>query len=198
MSQAQGQRRRRNRQQVRKRIAAALAALGTVVGFLVAATSLFDWFEGKLDNPEPRPPAEIDARVSSVALSNMREPYEDYLESSGQSAAGLSAPERKEQGLVFLARVRLKGSEGSRYALRLALFNAKTGEQLPDPIYSQIVADFKTAARNHARSWPIWFPYPLHRGTYFSRATLLDAKRQPVDEEDSKSFRVTRIPALPN
>lgn len=183
---------------LRIRIAGGLAALGTVLGLLVAGTSLYDWLEDRLDAREAAPPPKIDARISSTGLTKMREPQEDYLRSVGGSTKGLTKAELQEQGLVFTTRVHLKGSQGQRYSLRLSLFNVKTRRQLQDPIYTQTVVDYTTAAQDHARSWPSWFPYPLRLGTYFARATLLDAKQQPVDEQDSKALPVTYIPPLPD
>jgi hypothetical protein len=173
------------------------AAVAAVVGLLVGLTSLVDWVAGKLDSPDPRPPPEIDARIRSVDLRTVREPYGAYLRMINESFPGLTEADRKEQGLVFAARVRLKGGEGKRFMLRLSLFNAKTRQRLRDPAYTLIAADFVPANQNHATNWPSWFPYPWRTGRYFLRATLLNAEKQPVDERDSAAFRVTRIPPVP-
>jgi hypothetical protein len=193
------QRQRRRPAQERNRTLAkrGFAGVAAVVGLLVGVTSLVDWVSGKLDSPDPPPPQEIDARISSVELRTVREPYGDYLQMINESFPGLTEAELKEQGLVFAARVRLEGGQGKRFMLRLSLFDAKTQQRLRDPAYTLIAADFEPASQNHATSWPSWFPYPWQGGTYFLRATLLNAEKQPVDERDSQPFKITRIPPIP-
>jgi hypothetical protein len=163
--------------------------VAAVVGVLVGLTSLTDWFEGKLDEPEPRPPAKIDARIDDVSLTGTRESLESYLRSTGQSLRGLTERELGEPGLLFAVRVSLTGSVGERFPLRWSLRQAETGEALPAPTYDQIGVVFTPRGREHSRRWPIWVPYPPRAGSYFLRVTLTDRKRQPVDERDSRRFR---------
>lgn len=178
----------------RKKIAGAFGALGAVIAFLVGVTSLTDWFERKLDDPEPRPPAEIDARIGYVRLQGTREPLERYLRSIGESLSGLTKRELSEPGLLFAMRVRLTGSVGERFPVRWSLHRARTGEPLPGGTYNQPDVTFVPSGREHARTWPLWVPYPPRKGSYFLRVTLTDRKRQPVDERDSPAFTVTKVP----
>jgi hypothetical protein len=169
-----------------------------VVGLLVGLTSLVDWVGGKVDSPDPRPPKEIDARIGPVALRTMREAHGDYLRATNQQKpAWMTEADLRELGLVFGTSVRLIGSQGKRFTLRFSLMDAKTREHLKEPGYSQIVADYAPANQNHAHSWSSWFLYPPHEGRYFLRATLLDAKNQPVEERDSDPFRIDHIPPIP-
>jgi hypothetical protein len=178
----------------RKRLTRGFAGLAALVGFLVGVTSLVDFADQRLDTEEP-PPPEIDARVSGVSLTTVREPYEHYLRATNQSLARLPKADRREKGLVFAARVRFKGGEGDPYVLRMSVFDSRTSRPLPDYVFD--VAEFTPGAQDHGREWPVWLPYPPRPGTFFVRATILDAKEQPVDERDSKRFRVRRVPAIP-
>jgi hypothetical protein len=180
----------------RRRISQGFAVVAAIVGLLVGITSLTDWFERKLDRPQPRPPTEIDTRVHAVELRSAYTPYDEYLSETNQSVRGLTEAERKEQGLVFDVRVRFKGGLGERFSLRSSLYDATDGRRLSDPIYNQTAVDFVPAGQNHARTWPIWVPYPPRTGRFFLRATLTDRKEQPVDEQKSRTFRVTRVPPL--
>jgi hypothetical protein len=175
--------------ETKTRIAKGFGGVVAVVGLLVSVTTLTDWFEGKLDPPEPRPPAEIDARIADVSLRGTREPLESYLRSTGQSVRGLTQRELSEPGFLFAVRVRLTGSVGDRFPLRWSLRKARTGEALPGPVYNQVGVVFVPRGREHARRWPIWVPHPPGEGAYFLRVTLTDEKRQPVDERDSRPFR---------
>jgi hypothetical protein len=177
------------RTDTRSRIAKGFGALAAVVGVLVGLTTVTDWFERKLDEPEPRPPAKIDARIDDVSLTGTRESLESYLRSTGQSLRGLTERELGEPGLLFAVRVSLTGSVGERFPLRWSLRQAETGEALPAPTYDQIGVVFTPRGREHSRRWPIWVPYPPRAGSYFLRVTLTDRKRQPVDERDSRRFR---------
>jgi hypothetical protein len=169
-----------------------------VVGLLVGLTSLVDWVDGKVDSPDPRPPKEIDARIGWVALGTVREPQVAYLRATNQKKAPwMTEADLKELGLVFRTSVRLMGSQGKRFMLRLSLVDASTREHLREPGYSQIVADYEPANQNHAHTWSSWFPYPPRVGRYLARATLLDAKKQPVEERDSDPFRIDEIPPIP-
>ncbi len=178
----------------RRRFSAALVAAGTVIGLLAGATSLFDWFGTKVDPPPPPPPAEIDARVVRVELRSPSERLVDYLRETNQSTAGLSKLQGAERGYVFNARVRLQGKPGRQLPLRWSMIDASTGESLRDPLYTQTATIFKPSGPSHARTWPFWVPYPPRKGTYRVRATLVDEKRQPLDEAESEPFTLARAP----
>jgi hypothetical protein len=178
-----------------KRITAAIAAVGTVIGVIAAGTSLFDWFGAKVDPPPPPPPAEIDARVLGVALRSPSERLVDYLRQTNQPTAGLSRFEGAEPGYVFNVRVRLQGNQDRLLPLRWSIIDASTGRQLRDPLYTQTATVFKARGPDQARTWPIWVPYPSRKGKYLLRATLIDEERQPLDEAESEPFVVARTPA---
>ena len=176
----------------RKRLARAFAALAGGVGFLVGVTSLIDFVDRQVESP---PPAEIEARISDVHLNTVREPYGGYLRSTNQSFPGLTQQERREPGLVFAAAVRFKGSQDEDFVLRASVFDAHSGRPVPGYSFNQ--SRFTPSGPNHAREWPFWLPYPPRPGVFFVRATLLDPKKQPVDEQDSERFRVERVPPVP-
>jgi hypothetical protein len=181
---------------LRRRLSTAVAATAGVVGLLVGLTTLVDWIGDKLDDPQPPPPPEIDNRIAGLRVRGTGETLEDYLRDTGQSLRGLSDRRLREEGVTFVIRVRLKGAVGERFPLRLTVYNRESGERLGGGIYDQVVATFTPSSRNHARSVPLWMPYPPQRGEYFVRATLTDAKRRPVDERDSPPFEVTEVPSL--
>jgi hypothetical protein len=178
-----------------KRLTAAIALAGTLVGLLAAATSLFDWFGGKVDPPAPPPPAEIDARVLRVDLRSPSQRLVDYLRETNQSTAGLSKFQGAEPGYVFNVRVRLRGNQNNRLPLRWSIIDASTGQPLRDPLYTQTATVFEPGGPSHARTWPIWVPFPPRKGKFLLRATLIDEKRQPLDEAESEPFLVARAPA---
>jgi hypothetical protein len=178
-----------------RRLTAALAAVGTLIGVLAAATSLFDWFGGKVDPPPPPPPAEIDARVLRVDLRSTSQRLVDYLRETNQPTAGLSKFEGAEPGYVFNVRVRLQGNQDKRLPLRWSIIDASTGQPLRDPLYTQTATVFEPGGPSHARTWPIWVPFPSREGKFRVRATLIDEKRQPLDEAESEPFVLARAPA---
>jgi hypothetical protein len=178
----------------RKIIKRGFAGLTAAIALLVGITSLFDFVERKVDSPEPPPPSEIDARVSAVRLTTVREPYGRYLRDTNQSFPGVTRDDRREPGLVFAARVRFKGSQGEKFLLRTTVFNATTQRRVPGYTFEQ--ANFTPSGPSHGREWPFWIPYPPRPGAYFLRATLVDPKKQPVGEQDSKPFRIKRVPLI--
>jgi hypothetical protein len=177
---------------LRKRGARVFASITALVGVLVGVTTLVDWLQKEVDDPPPRPPAAVDARVSALTLRDTRLPLAEYLSSTGQSTKGLTRSEANEPGYVFSVRVRLKGGIEHDFPLLWTLHRAKTGERLKGALYNQPASvTFTPLARDHARTWPIWVPYPPDSGAYFLRVTLTDEKRQPVDERQSTPFEVT-------
>ena len=176
----------------RRRLTAALAAVGSVLAVLASATALFDWFGGKVNPP---PPAELDAHIVGVTLRGTRQQLGDYLRETKQSTAGLSRFELTERGYSFGVRVRLKGNQGVRLPLRWSVVHAKTGMPPRDPLYHQEGVVFKPRGPDQARTWPLWVPYPERKGAYRLRTTLLDPKGEPQDEATSEPFTLKRAPA---
>jgi hypothetical protein len=143
---------------------------------------------------DPVPPAEIDARVLRVALRSAHVSLVDYLKETNQPTTGLSKFDGAEKGYVFTVRVRLQGHQGELLPLRWTVVDTKTLEHLSGPTYNQTAVKFKPQGQDHARTWPIWVPAPDRRGTFFLRTTLVDEKRQPLDEADSQPFTLRRAP----
>lgn len=179
---------------LQRRVAQVVAALGAVVGLLVGVTTLVDWLGETLGDPPKPAPTRIDHRIDAVKLSAGRELLGSYLESTGQSLRGLSASERRELGYVFLVHVRLRGGVGERFPLRWAVYEAKPPQRLRGALYNQIGVTFVPRVGDHAREWRLWVPSPPRPGAYFLRATLIDQRRRPVDEQDSPTFAVDDVP----
>jgi hypothetical protein len=188
--------RRARRKGIIKWTTATFAAVAAVVGALGAMTSLFDWVERRLDPPSP-PPKTIDARVLAVDLRRTGEPLADYLHTTRQPLTGLSRRERFEPGLVFAVRVRLQGATGKAFPLQWTLYDVEAQVPLSD-LYRQEAVTFTPESQSHARTWPIWVPYPPEPGRYRLDVVLADAKRQPVDERSSQPFRLDSIPPIPD
>lgn len=143
----------------------------------------------------PSPPARIDARVLGVDLRSPSQRMVDYLRETNQSTAGLSKFEGAERGYVFNVRVRLRGNEDTPLPLRWSIIDARTRRPLRGPIYNQTATVFKPRGPDQARTWPFWVPYPPRKGRFVLRATLVDEKRQPLDEAESDPFVLARAPA---
>ena len=177
-----------------KRITAITAAIAGVLAVLASLTSLFDWFEERV-GPEPvAPPPTIDARIQAVGLKSRREPLAEYLSDTKQSARGLTRAELREQGLLFTVRVRLEGGVGREYPLIWTVYDVRRGSAVSDDLYEQQAATFTPAAETHARTWPVWVPYPDRPGRYRLDFVLQDEKRQPVDERSSQPFSIATVP----
>ena len=179
----------------RKRALGAGAAAATILGVVSSGIAVFDWFGSKV-NPETPPPAKIDSRLTPPTLLSTHEPLGSYLSATKQSTAGLSAFQLAEPGFEFLIRIHLQGDEGRRLLLRWSVIDNKTGNPLPGPTYNQNAAELRPRGPDQARQWPIWVPSPPNRGQFVLRAILIDDNEmhRPVDEADSKSFRVTKAP----
>ncbi len=178
-----------------RRLKQALGAAGAIVALLAGATSVFDWFEDKVDDPpkpRPAPPATIDARIQAADLQIRDERLVDYMRDTGQDTTGVSVAERRERGLRFVVRVRLRGLRGIPMPLRWQMYDKPTGRRLRGAIYSQVPVTFTPANADHARTVPIWVPKPRLAGTYIVRFTLLDRRRQPLDDVTSPAFTVDR------
>jgi hypothetical protein len=177
------------------RIGAAVGVVAAVVGILASLTSLFDWFQAKTTTPSRPSPPHTDSRLVAARLSQRDVPLGQYLQDNGQSSRGYTHDELAEQGLVFTVRVRLKGTVGQRISVNWRMFHSD-GRALPKDLYSQTAGWFTPATEDHARTVPFWAPYPLNRGRYFVRFSLLDAKHQPLDLK-YVHFTISSVPRLP-
>ena len=177
-----------------KRIAAVLAAVATTIGVLSSTTSLFDWLNAKV-SPATPPPAKIDASVTTPMLLSASKPLSGYLSETNQPADGLDAFQLAERGYEFLVGIHLQGNRGQRIILRWSIVNDATGNPLPGPTYNQDAAILRARNQDQARQWPIWTPSPPTRGQFLLRVVLLDDKRRPLAEADSKPFTQTDAPS---
>jgi hypothetical protein len=177
----------------RKRIAGALAATATIIGVLSSSTSLFDWLEATVSPSTPLP-AKIDASVAPPALIDANQPLGTYLSDTHQSTAGLDAYQLAEHGYEFLVDIHLQGDRGQHIVLRWSIVDEATGNPLPGPTYNQDAAALVAEVQDQERQWPIWVPSPPRRGRFALRIILLDPKRLPLAEADSKPFTLTRAP----
>jgi hypothetical protein len=185
---AQGRRGPPSRHRISK--TALLVTAATVVGMFAGLATIFDWFEGRVNDP----PAEaIDARIESARLEPTRQRLGDYLHEQQLPTRGRSKQELEETGLIFLLSVRLQGNLGERKFLRFRLYR-QNGQPVPGQPYDQLIGDYTPANQDHARRNAFWLPYPPRRGTYFARFTLLDEDRRPVDDLDTRIFRIKRDP----
>jgi hypothetical protein len=176
-----------------RRLKQALAAAGAFVALLAGLASVFDWLERKVDDPpkpRPTPPATIDARIEMARLQLPNERLIDYMRDTGQDATDVPAAERRERGLRFAVRVRLRGLRGVPMPLRWQMYDQGSGRRLRGRIYNQIPVTFTPANADHARTVPIWVPKPQRPGTYTVRFSLLDRRMQPLDDVTSPDFSV--------
>jgi hypothetical protein len=178
-----------------KKVSAAIGIAGTIVALVVAGTTLFDWFGKKVDPPPPPPPQEVDARVLWVRFRNAGERLVDYLRDTDQRTDGLSTYEAAERGYVFLARLRLEGNLGKRVVVHWSVLDDRTARRLPSATYNQDSTALEPRGVRQTSTWPIWVPYPERKGRYRLRVTLVNERRQPIDERDSAPFRQTFTPS---
>jgi hypothetical protein len=184
----------RRRTRRRKRVAGALAATATVIGVLSSSTSLFNWFEATVSPATPLP-AKIDASVTAPTLIDANKPLGAYLSDTRQTTAGLDAYQLGEHGYEFLVDVHLQGDRGQHIVLRWSIVDEATGNPLPGPTYNQDAANLVAEVQDQERQWPIWVPSPPTRGRFALRIILLDPKRLPLAEADSKPFTLTKAPS---
>ena len=177
----------------RKRIVGALAATATIIGLLSSSTSLFDWLKATVIPATPLP-AKIDASVTSPTLIDPNKALGAYLSDTNQSTAGLDANQLAEQGYEFLVDIHLQGDQGQHIVLRWSIVNEATGNPLPGPTYTQDAANLVARVQDQERQWPIWVPSPPTRGRFALRIILLDTKRRPLAEADSRPFTLTKAP----
>ena len=171
-----------------------VAAVGAVIAVVVSLTSVVDWVERKIDPPDP---PVLDAQLLAAELTRERQPLGDYLRDSGQSTEGLSRREAREQGLVFKVRVSIVGATGKSFPLVWTMLDAGSSRPLRDEyLYRQTALEFVPKGSTHNRAWQIWVPYPTQPGRYELELTLMDERKQPVDQRTTEPFRVRSIPEL--
>jgi hypothetical protein len=164
------------------------AALGTVLGVLVAVTTLTDWVINR-GSDEPR--ASIDARLLEVRRQSVAQTLAEYVrETRPKSVPRYTAEQLREVGYIFDVRLSIEGRVKQRLPLRWAMHDAATGRPLPEKrVYSQVAATFVPEATKHTRTWPVWVPFPPERGRYFVRFVLVGIDGRPEDDRESAAFR---------
>jgi hypothetical protein len=162
-----------------------VAGAGAVAGVLLTLTALFDWFEGKVTTP---PPKRIAADLIRADLQPVRETLGEYLVDQGRPVAHLTREQRREQGLVFLIEVRLRGGRDEEMPLRWQLYRG-TGKRVPGETYRQTPIGFVPGNQDHQRTARLWLPYPPASGRYFVRFTVLNPNGETVDELNTGRFR---------
>jgi hypothetical protein len=165
-----------------------VAGLGAVAGVALTLTTLFDWAESKVTTP---PPKRIAADLIRADLQPVRETLGEYLTDQGQPVGELTHEQQREQGLVFLIEVRLRGGRGEQMPLRWQLYRG-SGERVPGELYRQTPVGFSPRNQDHQRTARLWLPNPPERGRYFIRFTVLNPKGETIDELNTEEFRFTR------
>jgi hypothetical protein len=138
--------------------------------------------------PSLKVPGKVDARIEKVTSRNVAEPLSDYLDETRQSTRRYTAAQLRQPGYVFNVSVRIIGQRGKKFPVRWSLYR-RPEARIPGPSYNRIAGDMRPESADHASTWPVWVPYPPHRGTYFVRFTLEDHRNRPVSEHDSRAFR---------
>jgi hypothetical protein len=169
-----------------RRLYAAVAAVGVVVGTLTGGLSLVDWVGNLFDDPAP--PAVIDARLRHAHEVAAQERLDDYLSQTGQKEKGFTPADLRERGRVFEVAVAIEGEVGSHFQLRWKMYRAESDEPVPGSTYDQVAADVVPESPTHRQRWPVWIPHPQRPGTYYVRFTLQNNRGQPVDHIDTKRF----------
>lgn len=178
----------------RKGVLGLLAATATILGLLSSSTSLFDWLKTNVSPTRPLPP-KIVARVMPPTLLDASQRLGAYLSDTNQPTAGLDRYQLAERGYEFLLDIHLQGDQGQHIVLRWAIVDDVTGNPLPGATYNQDAAELIARVQDQERQWPIWVPSPPRRGRFVLRTILLDDKRRPLAEADSKPFTLTRAPS---
>jgi hypothetical protein len=171
-----------------------LAVTATIVGLLSSGTSLFDWLKTNVSPTRPLLP-KIVARVMPPTLLDAGQPLGAYLSDTNQSTAGLDSYQLAEHGYEFLLDIHLQGDQGQHIVLRWSIVDDVTGNPLPGATYNQDAAELIAHVQDQERQWPIWVPSPPRRGRFVLRTILLDNKRRPLAEADSKPFTLTKAPS---
>jgi hypothetical protein len=106
----------------------------------------------------------------------------------------LSAFQLAEPGFEFLVRIHLQGTQRRTIRLHWSVIDVATGNPLPGATYNQDAAVIRARGPDQETQWPIWTTSPERHGRFVLRTILLDEKRRPLDEADSKPFTVTKAP----
>jgi hypothetical protein len=151
---------------------------------------LIDWFAGKLRDPEA---PTIDTRIVDVHRQGPAR-LSDYLRDSNQSPKGYRPEELQQTGMVFALTIRLRGERGQRFPLRWAVVDIDRESRLPGRSFNQRPGEepvvFQPRNDDHARTWPVWVPYPPKPGRYRVTFMLNNAKYQPVSQRSGAAFTV--------
>jgi len=164
-----------------------VAAVGAVLGVLVAATTLVDWISSRGSD---EPPATIDARLLEVERKSSAQTWQEYVQETKPKEVPKYPDEVLRQlGYVFDVRVSIAGRRSARLPLRWAMHDATTGRPLRNKAYRQVAATFIPEASRHARTWPVWVPFPPARGRYFVRFVLVGTDGRPEDDKETDVFK---------
>jgi hypothetical protein len=175
---------RRRRSPFTRRLYAAVAGLGVVVGALAGTIALFHDVFGLFQSD---PPAAIDARIDKVVQTRSRMPFGEYLAATKLPRSSFSKEQLDQPGYEFMVTVTITGRTGKELPLRWRMFR-KPETPLPGPIYDREAVGFEPKGEKHSNSWPVWVPYPPRPGSYYVRFTLDDPKGLPADQRDSPTF----------
>jgi hypothetical protein len=164
------------------------AAIGALAGVALTLTALFDWAESKVTTP---PPKRIAADLVRADLQPVRETLGEYLTDQRQPTGALTREQMREQGLVFLIEVRLRGGRGEEMPLRWQFYRG-SGARVPGELYRQTPIGFVPGNQDHQRTARLWLPYPPRHGRYFVRFTVLNPKGETIDELNTDAFTFRR------
>ena len=167
-----------------------ITAIGGILGIIVALITVFGFVEERVSDPAA---PVLGSQIESAGLEPTRQTLGDYLVEQKLSTRGLTREELDEEGLIFLARIRLQGSLGEKMYLRWRLYTSE-GKPVRGEPYDQLLGEYTPENQNHFRRAAFWLPYPPRPGTYFARFTLLDDDRTPIDDLSTKPFQIRRIP----
>jgi hypothetical protein len=167
-----------------------LGTVGAVITLLVGVATLLDFFERNVGQPAA---AAIESRIESARLEPTRQAHGDFLREQGQPIRGYTRAELREDGLIFLVGVRLRGNLGDTLYLRYRLYRDE-GRPVPGAPYNQLIGSYTAKNQEHARRSPFWLPYPPRAGRFYARFTLLDHERKPIDDLSTRVFALDRVP----
>jgi hypothetical protein len=169
--------------------------LVTVVGggaaALAAVTTVITWAQKQFDGSSPV----ADAQITDQRVVSMHDRVIDYLRDTNQPTTGLTAAQKRQEGIRATLRVRFQGRRGERLPLRWSLRPAD-GTRLRGRTYNQRPIVFTVEHQSDARTVPIWIPYPPHAGRYIVDFRVFDPHGKPLDEEQTRVFVVRDVPRL--
>ena len=170
---------------------ALLGTAGTIVALLVGVATLLDFFDRTVGPP---PAAAIDSRIVSADLEPTRQRHGDFLREQKESIRGYTRADLREEGLIFLVDVRLRGHLDETSYLRYRLYR-DTGRPVSGRPYDQLLGSYTAKNQEHARRATFWVPYARQPGRYYARFTLLDAERKPIDDSSTRTFTISSVPS---